>query len=403
MPTPTLTFNPVTTVELTSTFVVLDPAAVVTDGGNALNGMRIWLGGTTGSIGILSGTALLSSGNVGPIVYTYLPARRLLTLLDNTGGQTATGADFTAALRLVAYDRGSSAGGTVQTININLGTPIYFPATGHYYDLIAGSILGSNAAPAANAKTFLGLTGYLTNITTAIESTFLTDRFKSDGWIGGNSLGTMSTVPRIWRWGAGPELNTIFWTGDLSGSGPAGSFSLWPSGRPANNGNSASTTNTAPYLAISGSTGGFWYELPGSQASGNYFVEYSTASGTGDDGLSGTRKTFSILVNYDPVIIALQQAAATIEVSIVNGVATNAIGVLMSGVTIDSSDPIHTKVTVDLGTTTNGKRRNMQCFRIFANGYERNIGASMNRLGEAYIFTFLKITEGSNSVNLVLK
>lgn len=98
----------------------------------------------------------------------------------------------------------------------------------------------------------------------------------------------------------------------------------------------------------------------------------------------------------------LSNAFSPILVSIVNGVVTSTTGVVSTSVVLDNSDPLHIQVTVDLGTTTKGKRRKPRCLRLFPNGEERDIRASMNRKGEAYIFTFLKTHDGSNSVNLIL-
>ena len=100
--------------------------------------------------------------------------------------------------------------------------------------------------------------------------------------------------------------------------------------------------------------------------------------------------------------IAIVQSAGTpIEVAIVNNVVTNAIGVLMSGVTIDASNAMHTQVTINLGTTTNGKRRKTQGFRLI-NGVERDLIRTDTRVGEAYTSVFLKTVDGSSSVTLVL-
>jgi len=404
MVTPTLTFNPVASVALTSSYVILDPSAVVTDGGNALNAIRLLISSTTSNLGILNGATFSSSGTIGLITYSFDATKRMLLLKDNTTGQTALGSDFQVVLRMVAFDRGSSGGGTAQSISISLGNPLYLASTGRYYDYVLTATLGSNAAAAAAAKPFLGLTGYLTNVTSAVKQAFLYTQFKgNDGWIGGNSTGTLNSIPRIWNWGGGPEAGTTFWTGDVAGSS-GGQYTNWVGGSPNNGGYSTTVANQAPYLSFSGTGVGAWYALGGAAGSSTYgfFVEYSTASGTGDDGLSGTRKVFSVLINLDPTIAALVASTTRIEVAIVNGSITNAIGVPTASVTIDNSDPTHTQVTINLGTTTNGKRRTPQCFRVFSSGYERNTGASMNRLGEVYIFTFLKALEGSNAVNLVL-
>lgn len=90
-----------------------------------------------------------------------------------------------------------------------------------------------------------------------------------------------------------------------------------------------------------------------------------------------------------------------ITVSLVNGILQNAIGVAMAGVTIGPSNAIHTQVTINLGTNTNGKRRQPQGFRLL-NGRERDLVATRSRNGEAYTFVFQSTVDGSNSVNLVL-
>ena len=106
-------------------------------------------------------------------------------------------------------------------------------------------------------------------------------------------------------------------------------------------------------------------------------------------------------INQLQLTDAIAISQAPIEVSIINGVVTNAIGVLLSGVTIDASNAIHTQVTINLGTTTLGKRRQPQGFRLI-NGAERPLIRTETRAGEAYTFVFSKTFDGSSSVNLLL-
>ena len=403
MATPTLTFNPITSVALISSYVVLDPLAVVTDGGNALGAIRLLINSTTSNLGILNGTTFSSSGTIGTIDYSFDINKRMLSLKDNTGGQTALGSDFQFVLRMVAFDRGSATGGSTHSISISLGSPLYLPATGRYYDFFGSPTLGSNAATAAAAKTFLGLTGYLANMTSAVKNAFLYTQFKgNDGWIGGNSAGTLNSVPRIWNWGGGPESGATFWTGDVDGTS-GGQYTNWVSGSPSNGGYSNLTTNQAPYLSFSGTGTGLWYALKGDAGSSTYgfFVEYSNATGTGDDGLSGTRKTVLLTVDYDPVIIALLQSSSAVEVALINGVVTSAIGVSLGSITIGASNANHVQISIDLGTNNAGKRRQAQGFRIIS-GSERELIATRTRVGEVYNFVFLKTVDGSNSVKLVL-
>lgn len=107
-------------------------------------------------------------------------------------------------------------------------------------------------------------------------------------------------------------------------------------------------------------------------------------------------------INQQQLTDTIAAVQTPIEVAIVNGAVTNAIGVLLSNVTIDASNATHTQVTINLGTTTNGKRRKTQGFRLI-NGVERDLIRTDTRFGEAYTFVFLKTSsDGSSSVNLLL-
>lgn len=91
-----------------------------------------------------------------------------------------------------------------------------------------------------------------------------------------------------------------------------------------------------------------------------------------------------------------------VQVSIVNGLITNILGIPPSSVTIGPSNATHIQVFIDLGTNTPGKRRRSQGFRLMSNGIERPLIATERRVGEIYSFVFLKTSDESNSVNLVL-
>lgn len=391
MPTPTLVFNPATLITSDKPFVILDSAASVVDGGNQLGAIRLALGDGLGLLGVVVGGSLTAQGTIGSVAYLYEPTKRLLSLTS----ATATGADFTQVLRLVGYSQGGSGLGSAQTICVNLGLPIYSIATGHYYE-ISTDVTGWNTAKTtAAAKTFLGLTGYLATITSAAEGFFLFDRLRSEGWVSGSSAGTSGNS--VWSWNAGPELGSVFWNGDAAGSAPAGKYTNWASGSP--NGSAGQ-----PYVYF-GNPGGNLSSLWVSSSDGGarYFIEYSTATGTGDDGLSGTRLISSITFqSADAAAIAsLVQATTAIEISLVNGVVTNTIGVPMGSVTIGAANETHIQVSINLGVNTGGKRRQAQGFRLI-NGSERDLVSTRTRVGEVYNFVFLKTVDGSNSVNLLL-
>ena len=380
MPNPTLTFNPVTAIDLTDSFVVLDPAAIVTDGGNTLGAIRITLGAGAGILGVVSGGLLTSTGTIGSIYYQYESAKRLLSLTS----ATATGADFTSVLRAVGYNRGSAGSGISQSVCVNLGIPIYSTATGHYYELVSSGLDRVAASTSASSRSFFGLAGYLAAITSAAENTFIFERFREFGWIGG------SFANGSWSWNTGPESGQVFWNGNSTGSAPAGQYSAWASGLP----------DAGPYIYVGFNASAFWTSSVTFAA--GYYVEYSTVSGSGDDGLSGTRSVFSVFVNYDPIVALLLQSTTAIEVALVNGVVTNAIGVPLGSVTIGASNATHIQVSINLGTNNAGKRRQARGFRLIG-GAERELAATRTQVGEVYNFVFLKTSvDGSSSVNLLL-
>ena len=316
--TPTLTFNPKTSITSasTSSFTILDENASV-DGGGNLGTIRVSLGTGTGSLGIAVGGFLKDQGTVGTnISYQYDSIRQVLSLTDKTAGQTASSADFTQALKLVAYNAGSTTIGASQDISVNLGRPIFSSANGHYYEFVR---YGTSAATetktwtvsngAASGKDFLGLTGYLATVTSATENKFMNDRIKETGWIGGSSLGTVGTS-RVWKWVVGPETGTTFWNGNEpvnGGKAVPGQYANWalstsasPTGEPNNTllvGNDF-TRNQEPYAHFL--SDGTWNDFANDNPSlQGYWVEYSTATGLGDDGLGGTRKNFNVTVT-DP-------------------------------------------------------------------------------------------------------
>ena len=96
-------------------------------------------------------------------------------------------------------------------------------------------------------------------------------------------------------------------------------------------------------------------------------------------------------------------ATTPIQVSVVNGVIINTIGIPPSSATIGPSNATHMQVLIDLGTNTAGKRRRSQGFRVMSNGSERPLLLTERRVGEVYSFVFPETSvEGSTSVNLIL-
>ena len=317
--TPTLTFTPTTSVS-SSTFTILDSAATVTaDAATPVEAIRVSLSGTgTGVLGVVVNGALDSDNaksTIGKIDFAYDATTKVLSLVDNTGN-TAVGGDFQAVLRLVAYSGGTI--GSTQGISVNLGRAIYSSDNGHYYEFVKYDAAAATntktwtfANTAATGKNFLGLTGYLATVTNSTENEFMNSRINEPGWIGGSSAETNAdaTGGRVWKWVGGPEAGTTFWTGNQSGT-VVGPYANWATGEPNNNNTGSDDVtkgNTEPYVHFL--IDGKWNDYAGNRTSLNgYWVEYSTASGRGDDGLGGTRKTFNVTV-ADPNSTGTQNPA----------------------------------------------------------------------------------------------
>ena len=102
----------------------------------------------------------------------------------------------------------------------------YDPTTGHSYKYVSTPTTWTDARAAAKAMTYLGHSGYLTNITTTSENTFVANKSgASDVWFGATDdqteVGITNTVKGITAyvgdpqvaghmiWADGPEAGTV--------------------------------------------------------------------------------------------------------------------------------------------------------------------------------------------------
>lgn len=76
-----------------------------------------------------------------------------------------------------------------------------------YYKVVSGSIGIAAATTAASSSTFMGLTGFLTNITSQEENDFIRGKVNTTSWIGANDAANEGR----WVWGAGPEAGVEFY------------------------------------------------------------------------------------------------------------------------------------------------------------------------------------------------
>lgn len=109
----------------------------------------------------------------------------------------------------------------------------YSAATGNFYRLVNSTVNLATAQANAAAALVNGVAGYVTNITSAAENSFVASILTTTSWIGGTDAG----VEGEWRWMAGPETGMMFWLGTATGSVQNGLYASWGGGEPNNSGN----------------------------------------------------------------------------------------------------------------------------------------------------------------------
>jgi len=153
----------------------------------------------------------------------------------------------------------------------------YNPDNGHIYKFVSGGISYTSARDAALLSTYEGESGYLVNITSADEQTFVSNfTTAEDIWTGLTDEGSEGT----WYWRDGPEAGTIIGSGKTSSFVTvAGQYSNWCNNEPNDynvgedymvtnwNGGSCWNDYGPPYISGAGSTEG-------------YLIEYGTATST---------------------------------------------------------------------------------------------------------------------------
>ena len=189
-----------------------------------------------------------TQGNIGSIQWTYDETNGILTF---SGEDTA--ANYQAALRLVTYTytNQNSPRPADRTVEFAIGSALFNPDNGHFYDFIEkDGITWTDARDEAAQKSYLGRQGYLATITSAKENEFVAGKLKGQGWMGASDAGT----DKEWYWVTGPEKGTLFFyqkgynaSGDNAcGNGPADNQ---PPGNPyanwANNEPNDADTNDA--------------------------------------------------------------------------------------------------------------------------------------------------------------
>jgi alpha-tubulin suppressor-like RCC1 family protein/formylglycine-generating enzyme required for sulfatase activity len=205
--------------------------------------------------GFAFGDTLNLTPSIGGITGTYDGTKGILTL-SGSGSASA----YQSALRAVTFST-TSTSTAARGFKVTLGSAISFG--GHYYEFVPGSHSWAGARTLALSKTFNGLSGYLANLTSADENSFVKTKIGTDVWIGGSDEGTEG----VWKWMDGPEAGITFWNGLSTGSAPSGRYANWNSGEP----NDAGNEDYAQFFVSTGK----WNDLPSGSRLG-FLVEYGT-------------------------------------------------------------------------------------------------------------------------------
>ncbi len=91
--------------------------------------------------------------------------------------------------------------------------PKFNPATGNYYDVIAGSFTWDQAKADAEQRTYKGYKGHLATITSAAENTFISVNVSPPdyAWLGGFQSSNATAPDTDWHWVTGEPFAYTSW------------------------------------------------------------------------------------------------------------------------------------------------------------------------------------------------
>ena len=221
----------------------------------------------------LPNDATVSYSDVSGLTVSYDDAKNVYTI---TGTKEAS--YYQALFRTFKINSGTTLRNDIKfnfLVSANTTTPMYYSATGHYYEYISDPYISwTAAAAAASERTYNGMEGYMVTITSAGENAFVVNKMAESGWIGASD----AEVNHRWVWATGPEEGTQFWQGldaDHGGYVVNGSYAHWWPGEPnddAGTGHYAHIFVNSPNWEICTT---YWNDMPNSNTFVmGYAVEY---------------------------------------------------------------------------------------------------------------------------------
>jgi hypothetical protein len=118
----------------------------------------------------------------------------------------ATSTQYELIIKSVVYcSKIQPASSGIKNLFFVLGALLYNPVNNHYYKKVSlpqfNYITWHDALTASTASNYLGMQGYLINITSAQENNFISQLVNSNTWIGASD----ELVENEWRWVSGCE------------------------------------------------------------------------------------------------------------------------------------------------------------------------------------------------------
>jgi len=187
---------------------------------------------------------------------------------DGTGGFTSG----QSGVNTTGVPTAAESTGRTLLSYIDLTSPIT-----RWFEYIDGSISWDAARLAAAGRTLGPLQGHLATFTSQAEVDAVKNKFGTkNAWIGASDAATEGD----WKWVAGLEAGTSFWSGAANGTKVNNAFFNWNSGEPNN-------SNNEDYAQLNGPSGR-WNDNSGNATANGYLVEYSQEFNAGRSPFSST-------------------------------------------------------------------------------------------------------------------
>src|SRR6056297_227815 len=166
-------YCPQTSISITTSFNIIDPDDT------EIGAFYIQI-----STGYQRGADILRLENNHPMVAASWDNQEGKLTLTGPAGTPVAYTDLIAAVEDVVFESSSESPSQEKYFSFTIGSANYLPETGHYYEYIpALGIRWDDAKVAAENRTYFGLQGYLTTISSDAEAQLTGEQAAGTGWI----------------------------------------------------------------------------------------------------------------------------------------------------------------------------------------------------------------------------